>query len=237
MNDAKLIYLARRNPAIERAAFPARWLQHSAFARPRANRAEMGYATVAYCAVDQASGADAGGGDGYDGVGLMDLEGLHSIDASHRYLQSVVRTDLGVDEIQTFGKSVVDFTLYCASEPLLNGPQTEWAIILLVRRPEDLTPTEFTLALADLYRRLWHVPAVSEGLQRYVRNIVVRHPGPDYQYDAIEELWFPSEAEMLTARDGMRQLLEDGPLGGAHSHLLTTKIIMQKRLPPLPHRL
>ena len=77
-------------------------------------------------------------------------------------------------------------------------------------------------------------PAVAAGLQRYVRNTVIISPGPGYQYDAIEEFWFPTEAEMLTAREALARQLETGPIGPRQSRLLTSSINMQKRLPPLP---
>ena len=176
----KLVYLARRNPALTHEEFARRWLKHATNVSAGAPEALTEIRMARYCLVE--AGAE------YDGVGLLSLESLNSIPTMHRAL---VGTEVSLaDELRTFSTFVKDFTVYCDEQVLRDAPPTTHAVLNFVRRSASIGPTAYAAA--------WHVYAreleqsLGGTLSRHVLNHVIAPAPAGYGFDGVHELWCES---------------------------------------------
>lgn len=184
----KLIYLARRNPALTREHFATRWRKHSAHVGAGAPHAVAEIRSARYCLVQ--AGIDYAS-DEYDGVGLMQLAGLNSIPAVH---QAMVSTEVSLaDELRTFSTYVKDFAMYCAEEVLADAGSASHAVLHFVRRSPSVGPSPFADAWRDYARDL--AEALDGVLGRHVLNHLIAPAPPGYGFDGVHELWCASSAD------------------------------------------
>jgi hypothetical protein len=176
----KVIYLARRNPALTREEFAQRWKKHAAVVGAGAPDALTEIRAARYCL---ASGAQE-----YDGVGLLSLASLNSIPSMHGAL---VGTEVSLaDELRTFSTYVKDFAVYCSEEVVRDTPPTSHVLLHFVRRSETIQPTTFAAAWRDHAR---HLEQSLEGvLRRQVLNHVIAPAPPGCGFDGVHELWCDS---------------------------------------------
>jgi len=176
----KLVYLARRNPALTHEEFSRRWVKHATNVSAGAPEALTEIRMARYCLVD--SGAE------YDGVGLLSLESLNSIPTMHRAL---VGTEVSLaDELRTFSGFVKDFTVYCDEEVLRDAAPTTHAVLHFVRRSASIGPSAFAAAWCDYARGLEQ--SLDGTLSRHVLNHVIAPAPPGYGFDGVHELWCES---------------------------------------------
>ena len=191
----KMIYLARRNPALTSEEFATRWMKHAKVVGAGAPEALTEIRTARYCL---ASGAQE-----YDGVGLLSLASLNSIPTMHRAL---VGTEVSLaDELRTFSTYVKDFSVYCAEEAVCDTPPTTHAVLHFVRRSDTIGPSAFASAWRDHARQLGQ--SLEGVLRRQVLNHVIAPAPPGYGFDGVHELWCDSStaaaditAELITLR-------------------------------------
>ena len=178
----KMIYLARRNPALTREEFAQRWKKHAVVVGAGAPEALTETRAARYCL--------ASGPQEYDGVGLLSLASLNSIPSMHRAL---VSTEVSLaDELRTFSTYVKDFAVYCAEEVVRDTPHTTHALLRFVRRSESIEPTAFAYAWRDYARQLEQ--SLEGVLRRQVLNHVIAPAPPGYGFDGVHELWCDSSA-------------------------------------------
>jgi hypothetical protein len=191
----KLVYLARRNPALTREQFARRWVKHAANVSAGAPEALTEIRMASYCLVD--SGAE------YDGVGLLSLKSLNSIPTMHRAL---VGTEVSLaDELRTFSGFVKDFTVYCDEEVLRDAPPTTHAVLHFVRRSASIGPSAYAATWRDYARELEE--SLDGTLCRHVLNHVIAPAPPGYGFDGVHELWCESSqyaAAIAAALDRLR---------------------------------
>lgn len=196
---AKVIYLAKRNPALSIEAFPARWRQHSLLAGSMAS-IRPGFASVAQCVnlhdrtvVPRASLA-------YDGVNLLTL--AHPDFASEMWQSDEVHELVLPDELETFSTYVRHFSLTTREHIASPGAMQGFCLILFLKRDRNLALDAFARTLIDIHG------TVAAGARRAVVNLVTdRQPG--YNFDAVTELWFASS-------DEARLFIEAPAYGGAY---------------------
>jgi len=233
MFNAKVIYLARRNPAIAKEAFPERWRQHSAFGRPLIKRSEMGYNTVCYCLIEEDTDGAVDPSGPYDAVCLMHLEGLHSIGPAIRRANHVLLApEVAADELRTFDRYVKDAKLFCAFEPVLNGPETEWCVLLMMSRIADISPTAFLRQTRGSMQSLLALPEVIEHVTRVVQHSVLVRPERDFDYDVAQEYWFDSHAAMVAGSAAIGRQIADPAHAAIRTRRLAGSLIMNKRFAP-----
>ncbi|MGZ8807787.1 MAG: hypothetical protein ACXWZ0_12355 [Mycobacterium sp.] len=180
----KMIYLARRNPALAREEFAKRWMKHAKVVGAGAPEALTEIRTASYCL--------ASGTQEYDGVGLLSLASLNSIPTMHRAL---VGTEVSLaDELRTFSTYVKDFSVYCAEEAVCDTPPTTHAVLHFVRRSDTIGPTAFAAAWRDHARQLGQ--SLDSVLRRQVLNHVIVPAPPGYGFDGVHELWCDSLADV-----------------------------------------
>lgn len=204
----KMIYLARRNPALAPEAFAQAWREHSALGRQCRNVGER-VKSVTQCARVLDAAILPGAAQDHDGVNLLQLRDLESARAiwSDPETLAVMRPD----EPRVFSTYVRDFSLVCRELLLRAGPRTGVCLSGFLRRRADLTPNAYRLGwLASAPGRHLASGPLAQA-RRIVHNEVVEPPPPGYEFDTICEWWFDSLDEIDQAF-GRRELREQLPV-------------------------
>ena len=116
MSQWKMIYLARRNPALAAEDFPQAWREHSALGRQCVNVADR-VKSVAQCSrVLEHPDLPPGASADYDGVNLLALRDRQSADDiwSDAETLRIMRPD----EPRVFADYVRNFSLLCRQQVL-----------------------------------------------------------------------------------------------------------------------
>ncbi len=195
--EPKLIYLARRNPALTRQAFTARWRQHGALgmSMPR----WVNIRRYVHCDVHQLG--IGGVAEDYDGVGLIwhrspEARTRHRADNSSQ-------GQMEADEAQTFAEPVSNFCLLAQECVVSSHGAGPVKLIRFVERSPALSGDAFTDAWKQQY-----APALLRQLrnsgsrQRYVQNHALpaeRGGGWGLKSDCVDELWFESRDKAASA--------------------------------------
>ncbi|RSD11729.1 hypothetical protein EIY87_33715 [Amycolatopsis eburnea] len=182
----KLVYLARRNPALSAAEFVVRWRQHSLLAgsmpliRP-------GIVQTAHCLNLFDRTVFARAALDYDGVNFLTLTGPEVATAmwQHDEMMELVQPD----ELATFSTYARHFTLTTHEHLASPGGMRAHCLAVFLKRDRALTNEQFVAALTEAHA------GVAAGTRRGVVNAVVDRP-PGYNFDAVTELWFDSAEEM-----------------------------------------
>jgi hypothetical protein len=183
----KVVYLARRNPSLSIADFPARWRQHSLLAGSMPS-IRPGFAQVAQCINLYDRAVVPRAALNYDGVNLLTLSGPEF--ATLMWQSDEVQELILPDELATFASYVRYFSLTTLEYPVSDSPMRPFCLISFLKRDRKLGMEEFKTALIDAHAEM------ARGKRRAVVNIVTdRQPG--YNFDAITELWFESEADAI----------------------------------------
>ena len=190
----KMIYLARRNPALAAQDFAQAWREHSALGRQCHNVQDkvLGVTQCTRLREDGENGGLYGASTGYDGVNLLQLRDLDV--ATDIWSDPETLAIMRPDEPRVFSTYVRDFTLVCRERVLRAAPAGEVALFGFVRRSSGILKSEFDAAWAGDPPDAWAwlaAPAL-QGALRVVHNSVVQTPPAGYDYDGIAEWWFAS---------------------------------------------
>lgn len=196
----KMIYLARRNPALAASDFAQAWREHSALGRQCRNVQDK-VLGVTQC-TRLLTRAPAGASTEYDGVNLLRLRDRQAADDiwSDPETLAIMRPD----EPRVFDRYVRDFTLVAREEVLREGPAGEAVLLGFLRRLPRVAPADFGRALAQA-----GLPWPQA--RRVVLNTVEPQRPPGYDFDVIVEWWF-DDAEALRAALGTGALQRALPL-------------------------
>lgn len=192
----KMIYLARRNPALAEGDFAQAWREHSALGRQCRNVQDK-VLGVTQCTRIMGS-SPSGANNDYDGVNLLQLRDLGV--ASDIWNDPETRAIMRPDEPRVFDRYVRDFTLVAHEQVLTDLPPGNALLVGFVRRVPGLAPAEFVEGLAKL-------PTPWPQTGRVVLNVVEPERPVGYDFDAIVEWWF-QDAEALDAAIGRHALRE-----------------------------
>lgn len=196
--DHKIIYLARRNPALSAQQFAQAWREHAQFAATFGDQFRRYFKGSSQCVKLWDAQLPPSFANDYDGATLLtmvDREGL----LAARYQPGTVDA-LRKDEERVFAAHVDDWTMN-AEEYLLAGERKGDAAILSFLYPKVGETPAFWAASRAGAEALAALPALS-GASRIAWNKVV-DPSVRYGFGALIEIWFPSadQAERA-ANDG-----------------------------------
>ncbi len=136
----KMVYLARRNPALAAAEFPQAWREHSALGA-RCTNVRDKVLSVTQCSRVLEPPPLRGAADDYDGVNLLALRDLQA--AADIWSDPETLTIMRPDEPRVFATYVRDFTLVCEERPLRDNPRTTTALIGFLRRSTGRTGADW----------------------------------------------------------------------------------------------
>lgn len=202
----KMIYLARRNPALVAEDFPQAWREHSALGRQCRNVQDkvLGVAQCSRLLDTNIPGASVD----YDGVNVLRLRDRQAADDIWNDAETLAI--MRPDEPRVFSTYVRDFTLVCSEQVLRDAPHGECALFGFLRRRADLSRAAFDAKwlgegsrergfAGDAASARWLDSAALRGAVRAVHNAVVATPPPGYEFDGIAEWWFRSPAALRAA--------------------------------------
>ena len=184
----KMIYLARRNPALAAEDFAAAWRGHSALGRQCRNVQEK-VTGVTQC-TRLLERLPAGASTCYDGVNLLRLRDRQAGDDIWDDAETLAI--MRPDELRVFDRHVRDFALLAREQLLRDGPAGQAVLTGFLRRLPRVAPADFTRALAQA-----DVPWPQA--RRVVLNTVEPQRPPGYDFDAIVEWWFDDAETLRTA--------------------------------------
>lgn len=196
----KMIYLARRNPALAAEDFPQAWREHAALGS-RCTNVRDKVLTVTQCSrILDRPAALAGASADYDGVNLLGLRDRQAADDiwSDEETLRIMRPD----EPRVFSTYVRDFTLVARESLLHCGPVSGTCVIGFLRMRTGVNCGDFARAVDASTTAMWRsLPALARA-SRLVLNKVHGVPPPGYEYAAVLEAWFSSPDEIAEAFDG-----------------------------------
>lgn len=219
----KMIYLARRNPALRPEEFAQAWREHSALGRQCRNVGQRVKA-VAQCSRHlQADAAELG--KDYDGVNLMVL--------SEREAGSAIWSDpetlavMRPDEPRVFADYVRNFSLLCRQQVLRGSlcadvlPQHKQVMLIGFLQHSDVW--RGAAALPEICPPQWQSLALDLA-SRIVCNTIDEQPPSGYGYRHVVEWWFDTveQAQAAAASLDVSARAQDGEFGwGEHVFMLT----------------
>lgn len=209
----KMIYLARRNPALAPEQFPQAWREHSALGAGCTNVRDKVLA-VTQCSRVLEEPALPGAATEYDGVNLLVLRDLQA--ATDIWNDPETLAIMRPDEPRVFSTYVRDFTLVCEEQVLRDAPRSDTCLIGFLRRREHLDAAGWRRFLLEGARQAWMTDGAFATARRVVHNAVQLPPPPGYDYDSIVEWWFDSPQAVRAAFHGrdVREELRQ-PVGAA----------------------
>ncbi len=188
----KMIYLARRNPALAAQDFAQAWREHSALGRQCRNVQDkvLGVTQCVRLRESAENGGLIGACTDYDGVNLLQLRDLDV--ATDLWNDPETLAIMRPDEPRVFSTYVRDFTLVCRERVLRDGQRGAVAVFAFVRRNASVTRADFNAAWDGGPLAPWLACPALQGALRVVHDSVVQTPPEGYDYDGIAEWWFAS---------------------------------------------
>jgi hypothetical protein len=178
----KMIYLARRNPALAPEEFAEAWRGHSALGRQCRNVQDK-VLTVTQCS-RLLPASPAGCSTDFDGVNLLSLRDRQA--ANDIWSDAETLAIMRPDEPRVFDRYVRDFTLVASEQVLRAGPRGDAVLVGFVRKQPGVAEGDFWHAMAQCAAAWPQASCV-------LLNAVEAERPPGYDFDAIVEWWFASD--------------------------------------------
>lgn len=205
----KLIYLARRNPAIPERDFGETWKSHSLLASTLGTNFSRHFTRVRQCIKVYDAKVPAEFVNDHDGAALLTMKSWEDLRAARSHPDAVLT--MRNDELRVFAEYAANFTM--ATQEIANEGTGEGAAALLhfSRRKPSIEP-------ADFEGRWQPQMAATFALDKahaacgLVLSRTIETPGPRYDFAGISETWFPSVDQALVAawnparREALREL-------------------------------
>lgn len=187
MDAWKMIYLARRNPALAAEDFPQAWREHSALGRQCANVRDKVLAVTQCSRVLDHPDALPGASVDYDGVNLLRLRDRQAADDIWNDPETLAI--MRPDETRVFSTYVRDFALIARETVIRDGPGGEVCVALFLRAP-GVPHAAFGEHPAS---RPW-----AEALRVALNHVDGARPR-GYEFDLILEAWYASVGHVTAA--------------------------------------
>lgn len=186
MDAWKMIYLARRNPALAPEDFPRAWREHSTLGRQCGNVRDKVLAVTQCSRVLDRPDALPGASVDYDGVNLLTLRDRQAADDIWNDPETLAI--MRPDEPRVFSTYVRDFALTARETVVVDGPRSDVCVALFLRhRNADVLGGA---GLANDACTPW------ASAQRLVWNRVEGVRPVGYEFDLIIEAWYASVAQV-----------------------------------------
>lgn len=172
----KMIYLARRNPALRADQFSQAWREHSALGAGCTNVRDK-VLSVMQCSRVLDGSPLPGAATDYDGVNLLALRDLQA--ATDIWNDPETLAIMRPDEPRVFSTYVRHFSLVCRERVLQDQPRGSCCVVGFFKHRTGQTSQTLTAAALP-------------GAGRTVLNDVHLPPPDGYDFDVIAEWWYAS---------------------------------------------
>ncbi|NMG31570.1 EthD domain-containing protein [Aromatoleum evansii] len=187
MDAWKMIYLARRNPALRAEDFPQAWREHSALGRQCANVRDKVLAVTQCSRVLDPPAPLPGTSPDYDGVNLLALRDRQAADDIWNDPETLAI--MRPDEPRVFSTYVRDFTLIARESVIVDGPRSDVCVAFFLRTRDGPAPAAAPIGGPDMTPWL--------RARRVVANVVDGARPAGYEFDLIVEAWYESVERAL----------------------------------------
>lgn len=191
MDAWKMIYLARRNPALAPEEFPRAWREHSALGARCSNVRDKVLAVAQCSRVLDRPDALPGASVDYDGVNLLVLRDRQAADDIWNDPETLAI--MRPDEPRVFSAYVRDFALTARETVIVDGPRSDVCVAFFLRSQDGSGLHDAPIA-QDL--NSWLRAA------RVIANRVEGVRPPGYEFELIVEAWYESLERATSAFDG-----------------------------------
>lgn len=192
----KLIYLARRNPAVSAAAFPKAWREHSELATRFANTLGSHFRRVQQCVKIPDADVPNSLHNAHDGVAILTMKSFDDMQAARSHPRSL--DEMAKDEARVFAGAVADWTMPTQEEHLFGDDTGDGQAVLLsfLACRQQIKTGDFVARL----RNALEAPALRrDGLTSIALCRVLELREPPYDFAAIAEFWFRTQVEAEAA--------------------------------------
>jgi hypothetical protein len=202
--DYKLIYLARRNPAIAATDFPKAWRDHSLLASTFVTTLGSHFRGVRQCVKVLDADAPSSFNNNHDGSALLSMKSWDDLMAARYHPHAL--DELKRDEERVFADYVDKWTMALEEHPVVTGGDGTGVILsFMVRRP-DVDAETFDARIKSECIRIAGVPGIAEHIRSFTVNRTVDMAAAPYDFSAVLELWF-DDPEVAEAAAGNPELV------------------------------
>jgi hypothetical protein len=205
----KLIYLARRNPAIPQQDFGEIWKSHSLLASTLGSNFSRHFSRVRQCIKVYDAKVPPEFVNEHDGAALLTMKSWDDLRAARSHPDAV--STMRNDELRVFAEYAGNFTM--PTQEILHEGDGEGAAALLhfLRRKTSIEPADFE---AHWQRQMAATFSADQAhsVCGLVLSRTLETPGPRYDFAGISESWFPGIDQALAAawnpvrRETLREL-------------------------------
>ncbi len=193
----KLLYLARRAKGVSWDEWPRTWKSHAIFASqfPAMNGTIdwMRYTTR----MDGPAVAGLPVSTDHDGVSVAKAPQLEVFYGNGFTPEQ--RQLIDGDELRVFDRYTPEFSFYCSETCVVDGPLGNAVLFQFLPRKGSIGLDEFSEYLQGEYLQHCRDSAVSSSACRWVMNLTVDTPPPDFPFEAIQEIWFDNPEDAVEA--------------------------------------
>jgi hypothetical protein len=206
-----MFYLAGRGPSITAEGFPARWMQHLAlFESLDLERAP--FTSNKYLLIERGPDFEPIVKCGFVGISIMTLDDLEAVRRfGEKYRDAIGK--MKVDEVETFGADIDLTTCFGDRRVLVDGPRTDFALILLRQRKVGVGDSEFHAIWIDHVKRILAVVGGGTYPSHVAHTRITHCATPAVGYSGMTEFWFNTMEEAHACRTAMEDA--DLPLAEA----------------------
>jgi hypothetical protein len=192
----KLIYLARRNPAVAEKDFGETWKSHSLLASTLGSKFSQHFSRVRQCIKAYDAKVPPEFVNEHDGVALLTMKSWEDLKAarSHPDALSTMRND----ELRVFAEHAANFTMATEEIAHEGAGEGQAALVHLGRRQAGIGIGECEAAWRHQMRGTLALDRAF-GALGLVLSRTIETPGPRYDFATIAETWFPSLDQALEA--------------------------------------
>lgn len=217
MPDYKLIYLARRNPALREDEFPEVWREHSRLASRFVSTFGAHFRSVNQCVKARELGAPPAFRNDYDGACLIGMKSWDDLVAARSHPRA--QQELQADELRVFAGLVDPWTMAVEEQPVREGAAGDHVMLAFLAPRAGLAPGALDAGLASLARALDECAGARTAGAITIDRVI--EPAKDHGFAAVVELWFTDGATMLAAArdEALSRLLACEDIAGAQGNV------------------
>lgn len=224
----KLIYLAKRNPTIAAVDFGAAWLSHAEFASQWADTFITHFKSARQCVKIHDADVPASFHNDYDGTSLLAMKSWDSLNAARHH--PIAYEELKRDEERVFADYVDKWVTPTEEHNVVKRGGGRGFLVSFLKRRDGIDEEAFQKKLAEACDAMPALSALGD-MTRLVRNRVLEHKAPPYDFSGIVEIWFATPEEAIAAAQdadvvaALEQAAIADIAGGA-------RLVAQLNLPP-----
>lgn len=189
-----MFYLACRGATIKAESFPHRWMQHLALFESL-DLETAPFTSIKYLLIERGPDFEPIVKCGFVGISVMTLDDFEALKRFGDKYRDAVR-QMKADEAEAFGGDIDLTTCYGDRHIVVDGPRTDFALILLRQRKPESSDSEFHVIWMEQVKRILALVHRSGYPSHVAHTRITQSATPAVDYTAMTEFWFESMEEL-----------------------------------------